>query len=315
MYNAKSLVRQENALLVTILRHIKEIDRRRLCAKYKQPGLLELVMHEFGYSRDQALRRIQAMRMMRENPVVETKLECGEINLTTVGIVQVLFSHEKREGTPLSREEKLNVIESVSGKSTREAQKIVLSLCSTPPKLNEKVKMIAPDLYEVTAVVDEETKQILDQLRGVLAHSHPNISNGELLKILAKMGLKELQPVKSVAASRPDSRGKRTGVEVEGDPSVVSPRPNLQNSEAVNSVVSPRPNSKAEVRRQVWNRDDHKCSNCGSTYAVQEDHRWPKAKGGPYTVANMRLLCRSCNQHAAIEHFGVQKMERYLSPS
>ncbi len=39
MLNSKSLVKQESALLVTILHHIKEIDRRRLYADFKQPSL------------------------------------------------------------------------------------------------------------------------------------------------------------------------------------------------------------------------------------------------------------------------------------
>jgi len=231
MQNTKALVHEESSVLVKILRHIKEIDRRRLYSDFKLPGLLELVQSELGYSRDQAFRRIQAMRMMRESPVVEKKLE---------------------------------VIEKVSGKSTREAQRIVLSMCSTPPKLNEKIKMIAPDLYELTANIDEETVQLLEKLKGALEHSHPNISNGELIKWLATQ--------KEVAAPRP----------------------------------------KYQVRRQIWLRDECRCTNCGSTFAIQEDHRWPNAKGGRYTTSNMRLLCRSCNQRAAIRHFGVEKMEQYL---
>lgn len=277
MLNTKTLVREESCLLTKILHHIREIDRRRLFADFKQPGLLELVMTELGYPRDQALRRIQAMRMMRENPIVEIKLESGELNLTTIGIVQTLFSHEKKEGKPLSVAEKAAVIEKVCGKSTREAQRIVLSLSSTPPKLNERIKMIVPDLYELTTTIDEETNLIIEQLRGMLAHSHPNISNGELIKVLGKIGLEELARVKSVAA--------------------------------------PRLDSKAEIRRNIWQCDQHKCSNCGSTFAVQEDHRHPKAKGGAYTISNMRLLCRSCNQRAAICQFGLRKMQKHFAPS
>lgn len=77
--------------------------------------------------------------------------------------------------------------------------------------------MIAPDLYELTTTIDEETTQLLEKLKGMLAHSHPQISNGELFKMLAQIGVKELERVKPVAA--------------------------------------PRPNSKAETQRQVWQRD------------------------------------------------------------
>jgi len=327
MINTKALVKDESALLLKILHHIKEIDRRRLYSDYKQPGLLELVMTELGYPRDQALRRIQAMRMMRENPIVEEKIESGELNLTNIGIIQTFFSHEKKEGNALTAQEKKAVIEQVSGKSTREAQRIVFSMSSTPIKLNEKIKMIATDLYELTAAIDEEANLIIEKLKGMLAHSHPNISNGELIKILGKIGLVELTRVKPKASKQeniavPFKNSKAKSVL---DDLVAVPRPDSKTKSKsqlsiieINQLFSnakiSSPSSKAEIKRQMWKRDKHKCTNCGSTYAVQEDHRTPKAKGGQYTLDNMRLLCRSCNQRAAIKHFGVNKMENFLAP-
>lgn len=204
MIETKALVKQESGLLLKILWHIKEIDRRRLYSDYKQPGLLELVMTELGYPRDQALRRITAMRMMRDNPIVEEKIQSGELNLTTIGIVQTLFSHEKKEGKALSLEAKQSVIEMVCGKSTREAQRIVFSLSSSKITLNERIKMVDTGLYEMTTVIDEETIFILEKLKGYLAHSHPNISNGKLIKILGQIGLKEIERTKSGAAPRPN---------------------------------------------------------------------------------------------------------------
>jgi hypothetical protein len=188
--NSKSLVKQESALLVTILHYIKEIDRRRLYADFKQPGLLELVMHELGYPRDQALRRIQAMRLLREIPQVELMMESGDLNLTHVGIVQSLFSHQKKEGRAYDQAEKISVLKKVAGQSTREAQKIVFALADTPLKFKERIKIVGEDAYE--------------------------------------------------------------------------------------------------------------------------DHLWPKAKGGQYSLENLRLLCRSCNQRAAIKHYGVDKMAPHL---
>jgi len=272
--NSKSLVKQESALLVTILHHIKEIDRRRLYADFKQPGLLELVMHELGYPRDQAVRRIQAMRMMREIPKVEEMMESGDLNLTHVGIVQSLFSHQKKEGKALSQEEKVSVLEKVAGQSTREAQRIVFSLADTPVKFKEKIKMVAEDTYEVTFTTKEVTVQNFEKLKGMLAHSHPGITLDQLILKLTELGLEAFKPVKPVAA--------------------------------------PRPESKAEIKRQIWQRDNNRCTNCGSAYAVEEDHRQPKAKGGEYTLENMRLLCRSCNQREAVKHYGVHKMEEHL---
>jgi hypothetical protein len=280
MLNSKSLVRQESTLLVSILHHIKEIDRRRLFADFKQPSLLDLVMHELGYPRDQALRRIQAMRMLREIPQVEVMIESGELNLTHVGIVQSLFSHQKREGKAMDQTEKITVLRKVAGQSTRETQKIVYALADTPLKFKESIKMVGEDRYEVTFTTKEATIQNLEKLKGMLAHTHPGITLDQLIHKLTELGLEAFKPVKPA-------------------------QPN-------NSVVSPRPISKAQIKRQIWKRDQGQCTNCGSTFAVEEDHRWPKAKGGKYTIENMRLLCRSCNQRAAIKHYGSDKMAAHI---
>lgn len=79
--------------------------------------------------------------------------------------------------------------------------------------------------------------------------------------------------------------------------------------------AAPQVNSKAEIRREIWRRDQGKCTNCSSTYAVQEEHIIPKAAGGAYTLENMKLLCRKCNQRSAIEFYGQHKMDPHLDGS
>jgi hypothetical protein len=75
---------------------------------------------------------------------------------------------------------------------------------------------------------------------------------------------------------------------------------------------APKADSAAEVVREVRRRDHDKCTNCESTWALEIDHIVPKAVGGPFTLENLRLLCRSCNQRTAIEYFGDKKMSQHL---
>jgi hypothetical protein len=288
MSETRLLVKQESSLLLTILHHIKEIDRRRLYAEFKQPGLLELIMKEFGYPKDQAIRRIQTMRMLRELPEIEPMLESGELNLTHVCIAQTLFSHEKKEGKSLPVQAKIAILEQVAGKTTREAQKIIFSHSTSPVKFKEVIKMVGPDCYEVTFRTNEALVNSLEELKGMLAHKYPNMTLEELIQKLAKLGREEFQRVKSVAKP------------------VAAPRPNLNTKNSKAAI------SKAAIKRQIWQRDKHQCTGCGSTFALEEDHKIPKAKGGPYSLENMRLLCRPCNQRAAVKHFGVEKMSRHF---
>jgi len=58
---------------------------------------------------------------------------------------------------------------------------------------------------------------------------------------------------------------------------------------------------------------DQQCEICSSHYALEVDHIVPKAKGGASTFENLRLLCRPCNQRAAINEFGQLHMDQFLN--
>jgi hypothetical protein len=91
-------------------------------------------------------------------------------------------------------------------------------------------------------------------------------------------------------------------------------------------VVKPRvipPPSKedrvpAHVRRAVWKRDGGRCQwpiasggICGSTLRLELDHVVPRARGGPSTIENLRLLCRAHNDIAARQVLGDAWMDRF----
>jgi hypothetical protein len=74
----------------------------------------------------------------------------------------------------------------------------------------------------------------------------------------------------------------------------------------------------AHVKRAVWVRDGGCCQwatadggICGSTLRLQFAHRNPRARGGPPTVENVRLLCAVHNQYEARLDFGDDLMNRY----
>ncbi|MEM1415527.1 MAG: HNH endonuclease signature motif containing protein [Myxococcota bacterium] len=61
----------------------------------------------------------------------------------------------------------------------------------------------------------------------------------------------------------------------------------------------------------MWARDGGRCTyvalggrRCAETAYLELDHVVPWAKGGPSTVANLRLRCRTHNQLAADRSFG-----------
>jgi hypothetical protein len=54
-----------------------------------------------------------------------------------------------------------------------------------------------------------------------------------------------------------------------------------------------------DIMFKVARRDDYRCQKCHNLVPddqMEFDHIIPHAKGGPTTVANIRLLCRTCNR-------------------
>jgi len=55
-----------------------------------------------------------------------------------------------------------------------------------------------------------------------------------------------------------------------------------------------------QLKAEVWERDQGRCQNCQSRYAIELDHIKPYALGGKTTLENLQLLCRNCNQRKGL---------------
>jgi hypothetical protein len=263
--------KNEFSAVNVVLHHIKEVDRRRLFCKYKCQSLSGYVTDRMGYSTDEADRRIGAMKLMREIPEIEAKMKTNALCMTNIIMARSLFRKEK-----FSREEKLKFLRKIENKSVRETARLIATI--SPLALRyDKIRPISETVDEYRFTANISLRDKLHKLRGMLGHSHPGIELGDLVEMLADLGLEKWDK----GALPPDSRRQD-------------------------------PESKAGQRREVYRRDQV-CVNCGSTYCPEVDHRISKALGGEDSLENFRLLCRKCNQRAAIETYGLAKMDPYLN--
>lgn len=115
----QSLVRQERELLTVILHHLREVEARRLFSTHKCASLFEYCVRKLGYPEDQANRRISAMRLMKELPEIEAKIEDGSLSLTNLTQARTLFRAEAKLAAPLSKAAKLEILEKLENKSER----------------------------------------------------------------------------------------------------------------------------------------------------------------------------------------------------
>ncbi len=279
--NTEKLAREERELLIKVLHHLREIERRRLFSTLGFKSLFDFAVRHLGYPEDQAYRRISAMRLLKEIPEIAAQIESGEISLTHIGLAQSLFKQEmKIQNREMSHDQKLAVFEQIANKPVREAQRMTLAMSSSVAAAKpDRMKQISENHIELKFIASNDLQKKIEKLKGLLAHKHPSLSLGELFEKLCDLGLTEWGQAKTAA-----------------------PRKRRVN-----------PQSQSQISKTVFSKADNRCENCDSNYALEIDHIIPRAKGGTSDPANLRLLCRNCNQLAAIQEFGQQTMDRYLN--
>ena len=299
------LVKEEREVLTNLLHHFREIERRRLFCDYKYESLREMLVKHFGYSDDEAYRRISAMWLLKDVPEVEEKITNGELSLSHLSMAQSFFRKEaKIHKVEISKEDKLGLLAEISEQTIREAQRIMLAQSSAPEELRpDKVTIISEAKIEFRFTANQSLESKISEVKGLLAHKHPNLSMGELLEVLCEISIEALKKEKtSTSKTEKIATPRRSCV---SETQISSPH-----SDAT-SVVKPK--SQAQINREVWQESQHQCSNCGSKRGLEIDHRHPKAKGGENCKDNLRILCRKCNQRAAIKEYGQLKMDLYLN--
>jgi hypothetical protein len=181
------------------------------------------------------------------------------------------------------------------GREARESREPLTSQLRRPrdPHVTEP---LTGDLRRLHVTVSRRFLAKLDAARSALSHSVPGATAEQILE--AGLDL--------VLAAHARRKGLVASPRVPPPPS--PPAPPKSTSDRF----------PAHVRRAVWTRDGGRCQwpvsgggTCGSTSRVELDHVIPRARGGPPTVANCRLLCRAHNQLSARLAFGDDWMDRF----
>ncbi|MDR3608842.1 MAG: HNH endonuclease signature motif containing protein [Oligoflexia bacterium] len=286
----KSLVREETCLTTEILHHLREIEARKLFCALGYSSLFEYAVKELGYSESATQLRIDSMRLLRELPRVEAQVQSGELTLSVLVQAQKFFRQEAKLGRPVSVAQKQEVVQSLEGKSAREAERTLLAMSPQPEKHRpETVRPVTAELAEVRLNLNNETLENLEKLKGLLAHQFPEMTLSDLVAHLAKRALKELDPAQK---------------EVRAKASVGT------------SEVKTIP---AAVKREIWRRDGSRCiyvdpatgRRYESRHRLQIDHRIPKGLGGGNDLANLRLLCAQHNAFEAARVYGRETIQEY----
>ena len=295
----KSLVAEERQLTTKILHLLREVEKSKLYAELGFSSLFDFTVRELGYSNDAAFRRISAMRLIKALPEVEEKLESGKLSLTSAAELQKYFRAEdksqkqshhtaaggqdatlgaQKSNAPKTKLEKIELLESLIGKSTREVSRVLFQAASAPAQkllLGSKEKPISEDLTQLTITVDKVTHQKIQKLMALLSNKNKTGDFTGLLEILVDESLKRHDPEAT-------ERGGIGRHNADGD-----------RSHKNHTRYIPAP-----IKRQVYLRDQGRCQypGCNANRYLQYDHIKPFTLGGQSTFQNLQLLCSAHNR-------------------
>ena len=218
----RNLARVERHLQGAIIDHLAEIDARSLFLRRGYSSLFDYAVRELGYSDAAAARRIGAMRLCAEQPRACERLRDGSLSLSAAADLQWAFDRQRRrapavapapagaraplEPPPLVLDEagRRQLVDDAAGKSTRQVRQMLADLDPELAPPADRVRPLGNGRYELKAVIDADTQQGLEQLKGLLSHVDPRMSVGQLVGRLVREALDRHDP------SRPPRRA-RTG--------------------------------------------------------------------------------------------------------
>jgi hypothetical protein len=276
-----SLTREEREITLQVLLHLRAAETRKLFALRGHSSLFDYAVLELKYSEGSAQRRISAMRLLKELPDLEEKVESGEIKVTQLSQVQSFLRSEAKTGQRYSLEEKRELVLGTIGKSTREV-----------------AHALTPNRVE-SIQVEAGAFQALREARDRFAHELPHSASfSDVIGFLAERALKS-DPMKK------PSRVARIEPASSVTPSTLISAPSKRvNSPPALAVKKTRVIPVA-VKREVWKKEHEGCAfqsevtgkRCASRHRLQIDHIHPFSLGGTSRdPENLRLLCAVHNR-------------------
>ncbi|MGZ3693160.1 MAG: HNH endonuclease [Bdellovibrionota bacterium] len=264
LQDLKGLVARERVLVVDLLRHLREVERRELHLERGYSTLFKFCRGELGYSEQETQIRIQAMRLMKDLPETEEKFSSGELSLTVAANTQVVFHREE-----LDFNRRKEIMNEVLGTSTREADKKLAELFPEAPK-PEKAKPIGNGKTRIEFTASDALMEKFTRLKEILAHKNYDGRFDLLFEELADIALKKLEPENNA-------------------PQLSAPK--VKHSRYVPASVKRKAKNYCEFQDPLTGRV------CGERHGVQHDHIKDYAKGGTNAPENFQRLCGPHNRH------------------
>ncbi len=341
-----ALVSRDRSNTALLLAHIAEVDARKLYLPAAYSSMFEYCVRELGLSEDAAYRRIRSARAARQFPVIFEALASGKVHLAGVcvlapylnaGNVNALLDAagfkkkaeiEEMIAERYPRSEMLALIESLPARADQGAS-VNDSTCQLVPgrvgTLETSMDVVAPDSIPVnlpTASAPTITERSVAPAPSARASVAPIACERFALHFTMGRSTREkLQHVKDLLAHQIPSGDLAAVIDRALDLAILQlEKRKMASVERPRRVPQVRSNTRhipADVKREVWRRDEGHCTyvseegrRCGARSMLEYDHVEEFCRGGAASAENIRLRCRAHNQYAAERSFGIEFMRR-----
>jgi 5-methylcytosine-specific restriction endonuclease McrA len=266
-----------------IVLHLIEIDARKLYAIRGFDSMFRMLVEKFKLSESSAYRRLRAMRLMKDVPQIQASLVTGEVNLTTLSMVQSQIRREEKvTGEKVSNERKTEIAESLKNKTQAQTEVALFKLLPNSvslPKTYER--RISDSNTRMGLNFPDRVLNKLNQLREIWSHVNPNMDYVEIIERCADETLKRVNPVQKKVKKQCFVNLTKQGV--------TNMRPTYY---------------PIAVKQEVYSRAQACCefidlktkNRCRSKFLLQTDHKIPRWAGGTSESLNLQLLCATHNR-------------------
>jgi 5-methylcytosine-specific restriction endonuclease McrA len=152
----QALARRERLTTIEILRHLNEVERRRLYAKQGFSSMFDYCTRSLRYSASAAARRIRTARCLRRYPALERLLAQREVSLSTVALIAPILGDRNAH----------DLLTRIRGRSQREVEAIVAEY-RPPVTLRDRVRPVRVRVAEPSG---SSSKSRLANARGASAN-------------------------------------------------------------------------------------------------------------------------------------------------
>jgi 5-methylcytosine-specific restriction endonuclease McrA len=154
---------------------------------------------------------------LRKTPAVAEKIASGALNITTLSRAETFFRQENP-----TVEKKLEILTALEGKSTREAEQVLVKNFPNFQPQTEKIIPLDDENSRLITILSNEALGHLAKIRDDLSHKFPNASLAEIITHLAAEAAQKCE--KESCTFQDPHTGKICGTRYQSQKDHIQPR-------------------------------------------------------------------------------------------